>query len=131
MNNHGLQEGRVSTVNEKDLAELCLRSNSFTVMKDDEPLCCFGSIEATKYRAMVWGVYQKTNELDFIYSFRHSKRFLDSLAYIRIEAYVDPSLVQAMRFIKMLGFELENPFIPFHFPDGSGASLWAMMKWPT
>jgi hypothetical protein len=58
---------------------------------------------------------------------RASAGFLAASQFRRIEAFVDPEFKPAMRWIKMLGFELER-FVPYFFKDGSIASQWAMHK---
>lgn len=127
--NYGGQEMRVGEVTDKDIDELRAFGESFTAIdKDYNVIGCAGIIPATQYRATAWGLFQRTKQTDFVFVHKKTKEFLHNTKYIRIEAYVDPGFYPAMRWIQMLGFKMERAYIPLFFPDGTGASAWAIHK---
>ena len=126
--NYGGQELRVSEVDEKEIYALRAYGEAYTAIDGDRIIGCAGIIPATKFRATAWGLFQKTKQTDFVFIHKKTKEFLQNTPYIRIEAYVDPGLYPAVRWIEMLGFKLERAYIPLFFPDGTGASAWALHK---
>jgi hypothetical protein len=126
--NYGGQEIRVGEVDEKEVHELKQFGEAYTAVKNNMIIGCAGVIPCTKFRAAAWGLFQRTTHSDFLFVHRKTKEFLENTQYIRIEAYVDPGFYAAVRWIEMLGFKLERPYIPLFFPDGSGASAWALHK---
>jgi hypothetical protein len=127
--NYGGQEIRVGEVSDKDIDELRAFGESYTAIDDDYNIIgCAGVVPATKFRAVAWGLFQKTKHSDFLYVHRKTKEFLNNTNYLRIEAYVDPGFYPALRWIEMLGFKIERAYIPLFFPNGTGASAWALHK---
>lgn len=130
LQNYGGQEHLVKTARPEDNAELKRRSqgSSITVMKDSRPIACGGIAANTPYRGLVWAVFQKTTPSDFVFIHKASVGVIQNSPLKLIEAYVDPRFKQAMRWIKMLGFTLQRPYVPLFFADGSGASAWVLFK---
>lgn len=126
--NYGGQDHLVSAFSVQDLEDLRSKGEAFTAMKDDRVLGCGGLQRANNFRATAWGLFQRTTPTDFLFVHRAICNGIKTSHYKRIEAYVDPKMYPAMRWIEMLGFKLERPYIPFFFPDGSGASAWAIHK---
>lgn len=127
--NFGGQEDRAIEVGIAGAAELRnAKGECFTAIRDNVILCCAGVIEANRYRATAWAFFQKTTHADFLYVHRQTSAFLSNTGYLRIEAYVDPLFVAALKWIRMLGFHLEKAYLPYFFPDGSPASSWAINK---
>lgn len=126
MVNHGTQEHLVGHFTERDLDDLATRGPAWTAMRGGDIIGCAGLIEAHRFRATAWVLVAKTSPRDFVGFDRAVRHVLKTCGYARIEAYVDPRSDVAMRWIALLGFEMERAYIPFFFNDGSGASEWAL-----
>lgn len=128
--NYGGQEHLVLSFRPEELVDLRDRGESWSLEKDENTILgCGGVIKINAYRCCAWGLFQKTpNPTDFLYIHKAVKAGIQRQPYHRIEAFVDPKLFPAMRWIRLLGFTLERAYIPYFFPDGSGASAWAMNK---
>lgn len=122
----GGQDRLQSYLKEKDVEEMAVAGPAITVLRDGVVLGCGGLVEMNQYRALVWALFSKTTPANFLAMHRASVKMIKTSKYKRIEAYVDPTFPAAIRWIEMLGFKMEQPFVPFHFPDGSGASSWAL-----
>ena len=113
---------------EEDLNDMADAGPAITVLKDGKVIGCGGLVEMTQYRALVWALFSKTTPANFLLMHRASVKMLRSCKYKRVEAFVDPNFPAAMRWIKQLGFTMEQAYVPFYFPDGSGASSWALYQ---
>lgn len=128
--NYGGQDAAVETFRPEDLHELKVRSaaTSVTVLKDGQPIACGGIAMNNPYRGLIWAIFQRTTPQDFLFVHRTSLRLIERAPFKRIEAFVDPSFIPAMRWIKLLGFTMERVWIPYFFHNGAGASAWALHK---
>lgn len=127
--NYGGQELRVGEVSDVEIDEMRAYGEAYTAIDNDGNIIgCAGVIPATKFRAIAWGLFSKTRQTDFVFIHKQTKDFLHRTNFIRIEAYVDPGFYPAMRWIEMLGFKMERAYIPLFFPNGNGASAWALHK---
>lgn len=129
--NFGGQEHCVETFRPNDLIELKMRSvgSSVTFMKNGIPIGCAGIAANNPYRGLAWAIFEKTdNPRDFLYIHRASLSLIKASKFKRIEAFVDPSFTEAMRWIKLLGFTMERLWLPYFFHNGTGASAWALHK---
>lgn len=126
MVNFGGQDNFKSLFSDKHIEELRSAGPSYAAMDGDVVLGAGGFIHMNEYRALGWGLFARTTPANFVKIHRTVVRSIAECPYRRIEAYVDPKFPQAMRWIKKLGFRMELPFVPYYFPDGSGASYWAL-----
>jgi RimJ/RimL family protein N-acetyltransferase len=124
--NYGGQEDLVGYFTERDVNDLAERGPAWSGIVDGQVVACAGLIECHKFRATGWGLFAKTTPQAFMAIHRASRRRILDSGYRRIEAYVDPRSQPAMRWVKALGFKLERSYIPYFFPDGSGAMEWAL-----
>jgi hypothetical protein len=122
--NHGGQEKLVAQVSSADLDLLVSRGRAWSAIRDDDVIACAGFIAANQYRATAWALFAGGSPRDFVAVHHATIEALDSAPYRIIEAYVDPKSVPAMRWIRLLRFKLRRAYLPFFFPDGSGASEW-------
>lgn len=129
LQNYGGQERLVEIASPAQLLELHLRSpGAITVIKENQPIACGGVAHSNSFRGLVWALFQRTTPRDFVFIHRASLDVIRKTKLHRIEAFVDPSFKAAMRWIELLGFTMEHPYIPWYFENGAGASYWAMHK---
>ena len=121
----GGQEHLVETVRPQDLADMRDRGIAYSAVYGDHVVGCAGLVGLNAYRAVCWGIFARAGGHAFLGIHRATRHVMVASGYRRIEAYVDPMRPDAMRWIKMLGFRLDLAWIPYFFPDGSGASLWS------
>lgn len=124
MANFGGQEQLAFSISQEELQQVKARGHCYTFVKKDTVLGCAGVTGINKFRAGTWGIFQKTSPNDFVTVHKHTVWMINSTPFKRIEAYVDPRLKQAVRWIEMLGFALERDVVPYYFPDGHYAMEW-------
>ena len=125
--NYGGQDHLVLSVPPEELSQLNTHGEARTGLVDNRIVGCAGLIRMNDYRAVAWGLFQRTGNTDFLHIHMAIRRRLRSaLTFKRIEAFVNPLSPKAMRWIALLGFRMEQPYIPYYFADGSGAAQWAM-----
>jgi RimJ/RimL family protein N-acetyltransferase len=125
--NYGGQEALVLALKgkERDLEMLSARGTAWSGFVDERIAGCGGLFPLNDYRATAWAVFARGRAGDFLAVDRAVRRGLRESAYKVIDAYVDPLSPRALRWIASLGFKLVNPYKPYIFPDGRGASEWA------
>jgi len=124
--NYGGQEHLVSVFKPREILELKEKGDAFTAMDGDRVVGCGGVIALTAFRGVAWGLFQKTGTADFLAIHMATRRYLRNCRFRRVEAYVDPLSPPAMRWIALLGFTLERPYIPYFYPNGCGSSAWVL-----
>jgi hypothetical protein len=111
---------------ESDVLELEQRSVGFTGRVGDVIVGCAGVIRHNQYKGFGWAIIQQTSPLFFAYGHKTLVEILNHHQPFRyVEVHVDPRNANAMRWIKMLGFYMVRPFVPYHFHDGAPATEWA------
>lgn len=127
LKNFGGQDDILAEVSIEEIKKVTSQQDNFnfTLMRDGIPLGCGGTVNATKLRGVAWAILQKTEPKDFFMIDRAMRWGMKASGLKRIEAYVDPRFDAALRWMKLLGFRLEHPYLPYYFTDGSGAMLWA------
>lgn len=123
--NYGNQEHLVKLFSPDELLHLKIKGPAFTAIMNGIIVGCAGVVEINPFRAVAWGLFQKTGTSAFLGIHRATANFLKNCTYRRIEAYVDPKSPAAMKWIQLLGFKLDKAYTPYFFPNGSGASTWA------
>lgn len=101
---------------------------SFTVLKDDKPMACFGWLEQHKARATLWGYLDKDAGEHMIALTRIGKRMVDGLSYRRIEMEVDCEFEAGHRWAKMLGLKLEVERLKATRTDGGDSAVYAKTR---
>lgn len=126
LSNHGGQGDLVELMPVGEMEKLTSTGAHYSLFIGDELIACVGASELNRYRAAVWALFQSGRPETFLAVHRTGLRLLRALPYQRLEAYVDPTNPAAVRWIGQLGFRCEVPFRPYFFPDGRGASEWAL-----
>jgi hypothetical protein len=126
MRNFDAQASLLRNVPDSELLVLSRMGQCWTFMHGEEVLCCAGFIQANKWRAQAWVLFQKTSPRLFLKLHYAIRDKIIEGGYSRIEAYTNPQHVNAQRWMRAIGFELVVPYKPLFFPDGSGASEWAL-----
>jgi hypothetical protein len=124
--NYGGQENLVHHFTPAQLLELKSSGFARSAISRGHVVGCSGLIELSKFRAVTWSLFEENRTNDLLAMFLRIRRYLRQCDYKRIESYIDPNRPLAIRWIQMLGFQLERPFIPYFFPDGSGAMAWVL-----
>lgn len=122
--NCGGQEHLVSMVRAEDLDIFATRGRAWSAISEGRVIACAGFLEANRFRATAWALFSKGSPIAFTALHKAVRCKLNEQPYRLIEAYVDPQSFPAMRWIKLLGFQLRRAYLPYFFPDGSGASEW-------
>ena len=121
----GGQEALLAHSSDADLDGLAKAGPAYTALDGERIIGCAGFVETNKYRAIAWALLQKDTPRTFFGFHRQCQEVFSLQRYAVIVTYVKPTFVQGMRWVPKLGFRLERAYIPFWFPDGSGASEWA------
>lgn len=79
-------------------------------------------------RGEAWAFFDSTCRRNFVPVFRTVKAWIDSCPIKRIEAAVDVSDLTAHRWVQLLGFKMEAPFMKSFRPDGGDCSLYSKVK---
>ena len=104
------------------------RGPAFSGIIDGRIIGCAGLVEAHQYRAHVWAVLSRTDKpQQFVAIHKAVVRFLDNLAYKRIDAHVAFNDPYGHRWAAMLGFTREVYCRAWALPDGS--SVTEYVRW--
>lgn len=95
---------------------------SYTFVSNGKILGCAGAVEFWPNRCEVWAVLTDGLKQDFLPLHNAAKKQIEKLPYVRIEAKVDRNYLNAHRWVRSLGFQLEEPRLVKYFPDGRDAS---------
>jgi len=125
LEDHSWQKSLIPLMNMDQLDDLTRTGAHISVFDGDILIGCGGVVEINDWRGGVWSLLRDGRPQNFLGLHRASVRLLQSLPYKRIEGYVDPTIPEAVRWIRLLGFRLEMPYKPYFFPDGRGAAEWA------
>lgn len=124
--NHAGQEHLVEALPAEELDRATSTGAHYTLKAGSQVVACMGVVHINDYRASAWTLLQRLAPARFISVHRAAWHLLRIQPYMRIEAYVDPTMAPATRWMRMLGFRLETPYKPFFFPDGRGAAEWVL-----
>lgn len=105
-----------------DHAAALAKHISYTFDLNGKILGCAGAIEYWHNRCEVWAVLIEGLQQEFLPLHNAMKRQILALPYVRIEAKVDRNYLNAHRWVRTLGFQLEEPRLVKYFPDGRDAS---------
>lgn len=127
INPHPLHE--IKYVNEESYKEAAEQKGSVSIFHDGSCIACMGIITLYEGRGYIWSIMGEDAGKHMVKIHKIATSLLEQIAPTmrRIEAYVDCDFPQAIRWIKMLGFEKEGIMKNFN-PNGTDASLWARYK---
>jgi hypothetical protein len=101
---------------------------AFAAVDGTKVLACSGLLEMWEGRALAWAMLAKDLGNQFVGVHRAVKTFLDNSHYNRIEATVDVGFDEGVRWIEMLGFNLETPEMKAYLPNGRAAAMYVRFK---
>lgn len=101
-----------------DLTPLADVGMAFTALDGDEVVAMGGLVPEWPGRATAWMVIGANAGPHFVALHRAVYRFLVRSPYRRIEAHVDVGFEAGVRWVKMMGFEMEAYLRAFR-PDGA------------
>jgi hypothetical protein len=115
----------------QDLTPLSEVGLAWTGEHDGLVIGCGGLLPVWENRAIAWMLIGENAGPHFAAVHKHVKRFLDRCPYRRIEAHVDVGFEQGIRWMAMLGFELEVYRRAFR-PDGADMLEFVRIRsWPS
>jgi hypothetical protein len=91
---------------------------AWTAEHEDQILACWGMIPQWQGRGVVWSILSKNCGPHFVVIHKSALSFLAGLDMRRLEAQVDVGFDQGVRWMRLLGFELESYKRAFR-PDGA------------
>jgi hypothetical protein len=101
-----------------DLTPLSEVGLAWTAEHDGDVIGCGGLAPQWENRAILWALIGQNAGEHFVKIHRETKKFITLAPYRRIEAQVDVGFEPGIRWMKMLGFELEAYKRAFR-PDGA------------
>lgn len=108
---------------------LAIPRHSFTALDGDRVIACAGCVEIWDNRAMAWALVSKDAGQHLLGVHRAVHGFLMAAKWRRVEAYVDVGFEPGMRWMRLLGFELDTPVPVRAFrPDGGDCFLFSRIK---
>lgn len=126
--NYGGQDDLVRLMPRDQVATIISTGNHYSLYSGDRIVACIGFVPVHEWRCTVWTLLQ--DGLPELFAGIHIvvRRLIREQPWARIEAYVDPMSVPAVRWVTLLGFECETPLKPYFMPDGRAASEWVFFK---
>ena len=108
---------------------LAQSGSAFTALDGDRVIACSGCVEIWDNRAMAWALISKDAGRHMLGVHKAVAGFLAGAKWRRIEATVDVGFEAGMRWMAMLGFELETPApMRAYHPNGGDCYLFARVK---
>ena len=111
-----------------ELLERLENVTAFSGLDGEEVLGCAGVLKLWEGRYAAWAFLSGNCGRRFVAIHRAVKTFFAMNDFRRVEAEVATDFTEGHRWIRMLGFELENPRMRKYFPDGSDASLYVRVN---
>lgn len=111
-----------------DLFNMLESEDSYSVMEEDEVLCCAGVVKLNEGRGVAWAYLADELNAKMVGVTRAVKRYLRLAPFHRIEMHVDCNFEEAHRWAKMLGFNMECERMKAFTPDKRDCALYAMVR---
>lgn len=111
-----------------DQAEVLESAMAFTILDGDEVVMIGGVLELWPGRGSAWSFMAEGIGHRFTQVHRMVKKYFDALDIKRLEAEVGFDFPQGHRWMKMLGFHIENPRMQHYFPDGTDAVMYVRIN---
>lgn len=110
-----------------DFTDLSEQGFAWTGEHDGQVMGVAGLLPQWENRAIAWAVLSKHAGPHFAHIHKAVRRYLVHAPYRRIETTVDIGFPQGVRWMKMLGFELEG-YMKAYRPDGEDMLLFARVR---
>lgn len=105
-----------------------MAGNAYTAMDGGVPIACSGIVEQWEGRALAWAMLaDDIGGQRFVRVHRAVRRFIDVAPYRRIEMQVDAEHAQAVRWARLLGFDVESKMRAF-LPNGRDAFMFVRIR---
>lgn len=102
--------------------------HTMTLHRNGRVYFCGGLIKHWPGRYEGWAIFDRNIGQEFIVIHRMVKRYLDMMAFRRIECVVNFEFARGHRWAKALGFEVEASLLKRYFDTGEDAVLYARIK---
>lgn len=100
---------------------------AFTIFEDGQVQACLGVYDLWPGRGLCWALLSADMRRLMLPVTVRARRFFVESGYRRLEAYVDPTFDEAIRWIELLGFKHEALMAKFT-PDGDDQLLYARTR---
>lgn len=111
----------------EEVLELSKRGLAWSGEQDGEIIAISGVIPIWQGRAQAWAFISEDAGEHMYHIHKAVRSFLRKSYFTRIEATVDIGFEEGVRWMKLLGFELEG-YMKAYKPDGSDALLFARVR---
>lgn len=130
---HQIQEQEATAylrpmISEAHLAVLAAQEHSYTIMRGGLPIACGGIIQHWPGRYEAWAMLEASRPKDFLTIHNATRRFLQTQIHTRIEAVVECGFQAGHRWLRLLGFDLESPYMRRYGPDGRDYSMYVRVS---
>lgn len=110
-----------------DFTDLSKQGFAWTGEHDGQIMGVAGLLPQWENRAIAWAVLSKHAGSHFTHIHKAVYKYLVHAPFCRIEAHVDVGFENGVRWMKMLGFEMEGYLKAFR-PDGADMLLFARIR---
>lgn len=100
-----------------DIGKALEKHNSWTMAVDGEPVLCGGTVEIWRGRHSAWAYLNKRSAPHMVFVTRAARSVLAKVKG-RIEMTTRIGFDEGRRWALLLGFHVENPYLPAYGPDG-------------
>lgn len=114
-------------IEEMDLGTLTKVSSTWVGEHDGKVLAMGGIIPIWQGRGQAWMLISKEAGKHFFHIHKAVKKELIKSPYRRVEATVDVGFAEGVRWMKMLGFEMEG-YMKAYRPDGADMLMFARVR---
>lgn len=104
------------------------RGGYFSILEDKKAVAIGGITEFWKGRGEAWLIFGQPRTQSFVTIFKIVQRFIQLSTLSRIEMIIECDFVQGHRWARLLGFKKECEKMEKYLPDGSNASLYALVR---
>ena len=122
LDNWGAQQWMRTHFGDLDYSVYEQAGPAHTGVAGDHVVICAGLMRINDYRAIAWAFVADTLPQHMVAAHKAVSRFLERQPFKRVEAFVEPESQAAVRWVQMLGFQLECAEKPFFLPDGGTAA---------
>lgn len=113
---------------EKSIKALEGNEHSYSIFIGGRLIACAGLIQFWNGRAEAWAMIDKDCRKEFMTLHNVVKRFLEVCPVKRVEAVVDHGFEAGHKWVSLLGFKLEAPYMKAYGLKGGDCSLYARVR---
>jgi len=109
-------------------AEDLAKGAAYTAWRDGKPVASAGLLPIHAHRALAWAVIGSCSPMMFLRVHREITRRLARFPFKRVEAAARIDFIPGQRWLQIMGFRCEVVCAEAYMPDGSDASLYALVR---